>query len=61
MKGAQVQGFDYRTGKPLSLTPAQWREEAARRGLRRVVSNGETWYKRRSGGVEMEAYKVVPA
>lgn len=61
MSPAKVPGFDYKAGKQVALTPAQWRQEAAKRGLVRVVCNGETWYKRRSGGVELEVYKVVGA
>lgn len=41
----RVQGFDYRTDKPVVLTSKQWRTQLAlvlTRGGRRVVIQGET-------------------
>jgi hypothetical protein len=68
-KGKQVPGFDYTTGKPVSMTAAEWREKY--KGVVRLTTgaNGETWYKARShvhgmgkqpGQILAEAYAIIP-
>lgn len=57
-----VPGFDYTTGKGVTLTPKEWRTRYPAAQYRRVADGGETAYYRRAGGGRVaEAYAVVPA
>jgi hypothetical protein len=67
-RGAAVKGFDYRTHKPLSMTPAEWRKAfPSEQFMRAVVKHapGETWYRWRlstghAGELVAEAYAIIP-
>ena len=62
-KPGQVLGFDYITGKPVAMTPAEWRDKY--QSHRRVAEGGETAYylpgsSQRASRVA-EAYAIIPA
>lgn len=56
-----VDGFDYVTGKPVSMLPQHWRGKYPPSTHTRRVENGETFFSRKAGKIEAEAYANVPA
>jgi hypothetical protein len=67
-RGPQVKGYDYRTNKAVSMTPAEWRKAFPPEQYVRATTGakGETWYRWRradghAGELVAEAYAVVPA
>jgi hypothetical protein len=67
-RGGQVKGFDYRTHKSVSMTPAEWRKAfPPDKYVRAIVKQapGETWYRWRTrtghaGELVAEAYAIIP-
>jgi hypothetical protein len=59
-RGKQVQGFCYRTRKPVEMTAQEWWHMY--RECRRVVEKGETAYYLPApiGGRVAEAYAIIP-
>jgi hypothetical protein len=59
-----IDGFDYRTHQPVSLTREAWQAEitsAIRAGGRRRVENGETFLHGPNARLIAEIYARVPA
>lgn len=63
-RGGKVDGFDYVTGKQVSMTPAEWRTKYPPDTYTRATTGakGETWYRGiATGGLVAEAYAIIPA
>ncbi len=64
-----VPGFDYATGREVSMTPAEWQQKYPPAEFRREVSGGETFYRSRrrmergewiNAEIVAEAYANIP-
>jgi hypothetical protein len=72
MARSTVDGFDYRTAKPVSWTASQWRQQFPADQFVRVTGAvvGETWYRRKHRleghprgerqSLVAEAYGIIP-
>ena len=59
-----INGFDYRTQKPVQLPRAQWKEllkQVVKAGGRRRVEDGETFAHGKDARIQFECYAVLPA
>lgn len=59
-----IPGFDYRLGKPIDRSRAEWLQEFARllkAGGRRRIENGETFFHGPDGRIAIEVYENLPA
>lgn len=61
-RGPQVEGFDYVTGKPVAMTPAEWRAKyPPGKYARDTAIAGETAYWLAVTGAKVaEAYAIIP-
>lgn len=61
-KGDKVYGFDYVTGKAVTMTPREWRAAYPAHHFDRETKDGETWYRSKATLVLVaEAYAIIPA
>lgn len=68
-KAPLVPGFDYTTGKAVSMTAKEWRKKYPPSKYTRATASaqGETWYRFISGSgfpsprLSAEAYAIIPA
>lgn len=57
-----IEGFDYRRGRPRSLSAREWRQEldaVLGDGGWRRVEQGETFAHARDGALQFEAYAAI--
>lgn len=58
-----IEGFDYRTDRPVSMTRKEWRalvRAYIAKGGRRKIVEGETFLIPRVGQIEVEIYANIP-
>lgn len=67
MARSLVKGFDYAAGKPVEMTPKEWRAKYPPGNYLRATTGakGETWYRWKQsnghgGELVAEAYGVIP-